>query len=70
MGDRVAVVPKGELLNGRMLARVSARIDGAPEMRMFIRLVVPLGLPAIASLVVVFAFQRCFGQGPPAGSVE
>src|SRR3954447_19686922 len=30
----------------------SARIDGASEMRIFIRLVMPLGLPAIASLAI------------------
>jgi alpha-glucoside transport system permease protein len=30
----------------------SARIDGASEMRIFIRLVLPLGLPAIASLAI------------------
>jgi alpha-glucoside transport system permease protein len=30
----------------------SARIDGASEMRIFVRLVLPLGLPAIASLAI------------------
>jgi alpha-glucoside transport system permease protein len=30
----------------------SARIDGASEMRIFLRLVLPLGLPAIASLAI------------------
>jgi alpha-glucoside transport system permease protein len=30
----------------------SARIDGASEMRIFIRLILPLGLPAIASLAI------------------
>jgi alpha-glucoside transport system permease protein len=30
----------------------SARIDGASELRIFIRLVLPLGLPAIASLAI------------------
>ena len=30
----------------------SARIDGASEMRIFLRLILPLGLPAIASLAI------------------
>src|SRR5438445_4736480 len=30
----------------------SARIDGASELRIFVRLVLPLGLPAIASLAI------------------
>jgi alpha-glucoside transport system permease protein len=30
----------------------SARIDGSSEMRIFLRLVLPLGLPAIASLAI------------------
>jgi alpha-glucoside transport system permease protein len=30
----------------------SARIDGASEMRIFVRLILPLGLPAIASLAI------------------
>jgi alpha-glucoside transport system permease protein len=30
----------------------SARIDGASELRIFLRLVLPLGLPAIASLAI------------------
>jgi alpha-glucoside transport system permease protein len=30
----------------------SARIDGASELRIFVRLILPLGLPAIASLAI------------------
>src|SRR2546422_9144716 len=30
----------------------SARIDGASELRIFLRLILPLGLPAIASLAI------------------
>src|SRR5919206_443636 len=30
----------------------SARIDGASEIRIFLRLILPLGLPAIASLAI------------------
>ena len=30
----------------------SARIDGASEIRIFVKLVLPLGLPAIASLAI------------------
>ena len=30
----------------------AARIDGASEMRIFVRLILPLGLPAIASLAI------------------
>ena len=52
----------------------AARIDGASELRIFLRLILPLGLPAIASLaiplVVFFAFQRYFVQGLLAGSVK
>ena len=35
----------------------SARIDGASEIRIFVRLILPLGLPAIASLAI---FQVLF----------
>ena len=52
----------------------AARIDGASESRIFFRLILPLGVPALASLAiplaVFFAFQRYFVQGLLAGSVK
>jgi len=52
----------------------AARIDGASEILIFARLVLPLSWPAAASLaiplVVFFAFQRYFVQGLLAGSVK
>jgi ABC-type glycerol-3-phosphate transport system permease component len=39
----------------------SARIDGASELRIFVRLMLPLGLPAIASLAI-FSQLRQFGS--------
>ena len=61
-------------------------MDGASEARIFLRVILPLGLPAIASLTifqflwvwndllvapdVFLAFRRFFVQGTMAGSVK
>src|ERR671937_221306 len=48
----------------------AARIDGASEIYIFLRIILPLGIPALASLTIFAAFQRYFVQGLLAGSVK